>query len=112
MLVPQLAEAIKARPRDVWLAALEAAKVPCGAINNLAQAFADPQVEAREMTVAMAHPLTDGLRLVASPMKLSATPVAYRHAPPLLGQHTHELLTEAGLCNAEIDVLTAARVIA
>ena len=112
VLVPQLAEAIKARPRDVWLAALEAAKVPCGAINNLAQAFADPQVEAREMTVAMAHPLTDGLRLVASPMKLSATPVAYRHAPPLLGQHTHELLTEAGLCNAEIDVLTAARVIA
>ena len=112
LLVPQLAEAIKARPRDAWLAALEAAKVPCGAINNLAQAFADPQVQAREMTVALPHPLTDGLRLVASPMKLSATPVAYRHAPPLLGQHTVELLAEAGLSASEIASLTAARVIA
>jgi len=112
VLVPQLAEAIKARPRAAWLAALEAAKVPCGAINNLAQAFADPQVQAREMTVAVPHPLTDGLRLVASPMKLSATPVAYRHAPPLLGQHTHELLAEAGLSSTEIAALTAARVIA
>ena len=112
LLVPQLAEAIKARPRDVWLAALEAAKVPCGAINNLAQAFDDPQVQAREMTVALPHPLTDGLRLVASPMKLSATPVTYRHAPPLLGQHTVELLAEAGLSASEIAALTAARVIA
>jgi crotonobetainyl-CoA:carnitine CoA-transferase CaiB-like acyl-CoA transferase len=111
-LVPQLAEVIKTRPRDVWLAGLEAAKVPCGAINNLAQAFADPQVQAREMTVAMQHPLTDALRLVASPMKLSATPVAYRRAPPLLGQHTQELLTEAGLSPAEIEALTAAQVIA
>ena len=111
-LVPQLAEAIRARPRDEWLASLEAAKVPCGAINNLAQAFADPQVQAREMTVALPHPLSDGLRLVSSPMKLSATPVAYRHAPPLLGQHTHELLTEAGLSSAEIVALSAARVVA
>ena len=112
LLVPQLAEAIKARPRHAWLAALEAAKVPCGAINNLAQAFDDPQVQAREMTVALPHPLTDGLRLVASPMKLSATPVTYRHAPPLLGQHTVELLAEAGLSASEIAALTAARVIA
>ena len=112
VLVPQLAEAIKARSRDVWLASLEAAKVPCGAINNLAQAFADPQVRAREMTVALPHPLTDGLRLVGSPMKLSATPVTYRRAPPLLGQHTHEVLSEAGLSSAEIAVLTAARVVA
>ena len=111
LLVPQLAEAIKARPRDVWLAALEAAKVPCGAINNLAQAFADPQVQAREMTVALPHPLSDGLRLVASPMKLSATPVAYRHAPPLLGQHTRELLAEAGLSSADIEALLVARVV-
>ncbi len=111
LLVPQLAEAIKTRPRDAWLAALEAAKVPCGAINNLAQAFADPQVQAREMTVALPHPLSDSLRLVASPMKLSATPVAYRHAPPLLGQHTHELLEEAGLSSAEIAALLVARVV-
>ena len=105
LLVPQIADAIKTRSKSEWLAALETAKVPCGAINNLAEAFADPQVQARDMTVAMPHPLTEGLRLVASPIKLSATPVAYRHAPPLLGQHTRELLREAGLDEAEISAL-------
>ncbi|MDN3918650.1 CaiB/BaiF CoA transferase family protein [Roseateles violae] len=112
LLVPQIAAALKTRPRKDWLAALEAAKVPCGAINNLAETFADPQVQARGMTVAMDHPLSDSLRLVASPIKLSATPVAYRHAPPLLGQHTQELLREAGLDEAEIAALAQQRVIA
>jgi len=95
-LVPLLAELMKARSKAEWLAALEAAKVPCGAINNLGEVFADPQVVAREMTVAVAHPLVDSLRLVASPLKLSATPVDYRRAPPLLGQHTDEVLGEFG----------------
>ena len=90
------------------LAGLEAAKVPCGAINNLAQAFADPQVQAREMTVAMQHPLTDALRLVASPMKLSATPVDYRLPPPMLGEHTDEILAATlGLDAAAIARLRA-----
>jgi crotonobetainyl-CoA:carnitine CoA-transferase CaiB-like acyl-CoA transferase len=112
LLVPQIAAIIKTRPRDAWLTALEAAKVPCGAINNLAETFADPQVQARGMTVTMAHPLTEELRLVASPIKLSATPVAYRHAPPLLGQHTRELLREAGCDETEIDALLRQQVIA
>ncbi len=112
LLVPEIAAAIKTRPRADWLAALEAAKVPCGAINNLAEAFADPQVQAREMTVAMEHPLSDRLRLVASPIKLSATPVQYRHAPPMLGQHTAELLLELGLSDDEIKTLAEQKVIA
>ncbi|MCV2368236.1 CaiB/BaiF CoA transferase family protein [Roseateles oligotrophus] len=112
LLVPMIAAAIKTRPRNAWLADLEAAKVPCGAINNLAEAFADPQVQAREMVTAMPHPLSPALRLVASPIKLSATPVAYRHAPPLLGQHTRELLLEAGRTEAEIAALLQAGVIA
>ncbi|MDI4634217.1 CoA transferase [Pelomonas sp. V22] len=111
LLVPEIAAAIKTRPRADWLAALEAAKVPCGAINNLAEAFADPQVQAREMTVAMDHPLSDRLRLVASPIKLSATPVQYRHAPPLLGQHTAELLAEFGLSDDEVQALRARKVV-
>ena len=93
---------MKARPRAAWLAALEAAKVPCGAINNLQEVFDDPQVLAREMVVPVNHPLTDTLRLVASPMKLSATPVTYRRAPPLLGQHTDEVLAEFGLHSDQV----------
>ncbi|TDP73245.1 CaiB/BaiF CoA transferase family protein [Roseateles toxinivorans] len=104
-LVPQLAAIMKTRPRADWLAALEAAKVPCGAINNLREVFADPQVLAREMVVPMAHPLTDKLRLVASPMKLSATPVSYRQAPPLLGEHTQAILAEFGISEGEAELL-------
>jgi crotonobetainyl-CoA:carnitine CoA-transferase CaiB-like acyl-CoA transferase len=96
VLVPLLAALLKQRSKADWLAALEAAKVPCGAINNFDEVFADPQIAARTMIVAMPHPLTDGLRVVASPMKLSLTPVQYRSAPPLLGQHTEEVLGAAG----------------
>lgn len=96
VLVPWLEAIMKQRHKADWLAALEAAKVPCGAINNLHEVFADPQVRAREMTVTLPHPLTDALQLVASPMKLSLTPVQYRSAPPLLGQHTDEVLGAVG----------------
>ncbi len=111
VLVPMLAHIMRTRPRADWLSALEAAKVPCGPINDLAEVFADPQVQARGMTVAMPHPLSDHLRLVASPMKLSATPVQYRRPPPLLGEHTDEVLAEAGLDAAEIAALRQAGVL-
>lgn len=104
-LVPLLAEVLKSRKKHDWLAALEAAKVPCGAINNLGEVFADPHVQSRGMTVAMPHPLTDDLRLVASPMKLSATPVLYRRPPPLLGEHTNEVLQELGWRTDEVEAL-------
>jgi crotonobetainyl-CoA:carnitine CoA-transferase CaiB-like acyl-CoA transferase len=104
-LVPLLAEVFKARKKYDWLPALEAAKVPCGAINNLAEVFADPHVQSRGMTVSMPHPLTDALQLVASPMKLSATPVQYRLPPPLLGEHTDEVLREFGWSSGELAAL-------
>ncbi|GAB4554958.1 MAG: CaiB/BaiF CoA-transferase family protein [Rhizobacter sp.] len=104
-LVPLLADILKSRKKYDWLPALEAAKVPCGAINNLAEVFADPHVQARGMTVPMPHPLTDALQLVASPMKLSATPVQYRRPPPLLGEHTDEVLRELGWNAAELAAL-------
>ncbi len=104
-LVPLLAAVMKMRTRSEWLSSLEAAKVPCGPINDLAEVFADPQVRARDMTVEIAHPLSGSVRLVASPMRLSATPVQYRRAPPLLGQHTAEVLKEMGLSAAEIEAL-------
>jgi crotonobetainyl-CoA:carnitine CoA-transferase CaiB-like acyl-CoA transferase len=110
-LVPQLAALMKRRTRADWLEALEAAKVPCGPINDLADVFADPQVQHRQMTVAMPHPLTDQLRLVASPMKFSATPVQYRRPPPLLGEHTTEVLAELGFAAGELAALKRAQAI-
>ena len=95
-LVPLLEALLKTRRKADWLAALEAAKVPCGAINNLAEVFADPQVQERGMVNHWEHPVRHDLSLVASPMKLSATPVRGPDRgglpPPLLGQHTEEVL--------------------
>jgi crotonobetainyl-CoA:carnitine CoA-transferase CaiB-like acyl-CoA transferase len=101
VLIPLLESLMRTRSKQHWLGAFEAAKVPCGPINDLAEAFADPQVRARGMAVPVPHPLCDSLRLVANPIKLSATPVQVSRAPPLLGQHTDEILAEFGLDETE-----------
>ena len=92
LMVPLLA----AKPSDHWLEGLETLKIGCGPINNIDAVFADPQVNDREMVIQMPHPALDGktVPLVASPLRLSETAVSYRHAPPLLGQHTDEVLDE------------------
>ena len=94
VLVPMLEAIMKTRRKCDWLPALEAAKVPCGAINNLAEVFADPQVRERGMVHQWEHPLAGALNLVGSPLKLSGTPVRADFAPPLLGQHTEQVLRE------------------
>ncbi|HSI54995.1 MAG TPA: CaiB/BaiF CoA-transferase family protein [Ramlibacter sp.] len=101
VLVPLLATLMLTRPKARWLADLETAKVPCGAINNLAEVFADPQVSERGMVTSWEHPLQPALRLVSSPMKLSATPVRTDLPPPLLGQHTAEVLRDVIGCSEE-----------
>ena len=106
-LVPLLEPVLKARTKADWLAALEVAGVPCGPINQLDEVFADPQVQARGMVGHWQHPLTDDLRLVASPLKLSRTPVRTDHPPPLLGQHTDEVLAE--LLGLDVGQLAALR---
>ncbi len=93
-LVPLLETIFKTRSKADWLAALEAAKVPCGAINNLAEVFADPQVQARGMVHTWQHPLGGDVRLVASPIKMSLTPPRTDLPPPTLGQHTDEVLRD------------------
>jgi crotonobetainyl-CoA:carnitine CoA-transferase CaiB-like acyl-CoA transferase len=110
-LVPMLAAVMRTRTRADWLAALEAAKVPCGPINDLAEVFADPQVRARGMTTTLPHPLAGEVELVASPIRLDATPVQMRRAPPLLGEHTDEVLAAFGVDAAARAALRAAGVI-
>jgi crotonobetainyl-CoA:carnitine CoA-transferase CaiB-like acyl-CoA transferase len=85
---------LKTRTKADWLAALEAAKVPCGAINTLSEVFTDPQVLARGMVSDWAHPIKADLKLVANPIKMSRTPVRQDLPPPMLGQHTAEVLIE------------------
>ncbi|ENU97700.1 CaiB/BaiF CoA transferase family protein [Acinetobacter variabilis] len=76
-----------------WVEAIHAVKVPVGLINNLEQAFQEPQVQARNMLVEIPHPLKEKLTVIGSPIKLSRTPVKYRKAPPMLGEHTNEILS-------------------
>jgi len=98
---------LKSRPVRDWIAALEAAGVPCGPINSIADMVADPQTAARAMVVELEHPRAGRTRALGLPIKLSASPGSVARAAPLLGQHTREVLAEYGFAAAEIDALYA-----
>ena len=86
-----------------WVGILDEGGVPCGPINTIKDVFADPQVKARGTRVELAHPTGGKAPLVASPMKFSGTPIEYAVPPPMLGQHTDEILsTKLGKSAAEI----------
>ncbi|HVL75733.1 MAG TPA: CaiB/BaiF CoA-transferase family protein [Noviherbaspirillum sp.] len=107
-LVPILAEMVQARTKQEWIDALEAAGVPCGPINTLDEVFENPQVVARGMRIELDHPSAGKVPLVRSPMKMSATPTTHEGAPPLLGQHTEEVLCEVlGMSADEVKGLRA-----
>ncbi len=111
-LVPLLAAIIATRDSADWLAALQKADVPCGAVNDLAGVFADPQVQHRGMRIDLPHPATGRAPTVANPIRLSQTPVAYRSAPPMLGQHTDDVLRSLlGLTDEQITVLRRDRIV-
>jgi len=93
-LMPLIRQVTVFRTTAEWIAALEQAGVPCGPINDLAQVFADPQVQARGTRIRMAHPLAGEVDLVANPIRLSRTPVDYRRPPPLLGEHNSEVFAD------------------
>jgi formyl-CoA transferase len=108
VLVPLLEQMVVQRTRDEWITLLEAVGVPCGPINDIGEVFENPQVIARAVAMDMAHPSAGKVTLVRSPMKLSASPVATDKAPPLLGQHTDEVLRDVlGRSVEEIAVLRA-----
>jgi formyl-CoA transferase len=111
-LTHEIETLLRTRPAAAWLAALEPVAVPCAPINDLAQVFADPQVRHREMRVDVPHPSGATVPLVANPIRLSATPPRYDLPPPLLGQHTEEILRERlGYDAAQIAALRTRSVI-
>ncbi len=93
------------QPRSHWLTLLESHDIPCGPINDYAQVFADPQVLAREMVVETKHPTLGHLRTLGSPIKLSATPPDGSRRAPMLGEHTEQVLADAGFSKDEIAAL-------
>lgn len=107
LLVPQLAEAFLARGRDEWLKLLDAAGVPCGPINTVDEAFADPQIRFREMELHLKDAQGQDVPQVACPIKMSDTPPCYDAPPPKLGQHTDSVLSALGYDAAAIAQLKA-----
>jgi len=94
ILIPLLGEITATRTAAEWIDALDGHAVPCGPINDVGEAFAQPQAVAREMTISMPHPVSGHLDMIGNPIKMSETPVEYQGAPPTVGQHTDAVLRE------------------
>jgi len=111
-LIPLLREIFGRRSSRQWIAELETANVPCGPINDYRQVFEDPQVRHRGLRLEIPHPAGVPCPTVASPMRFSETPVEYKLPPPLLGQHTREVLGDLlGMRSEELDQLAAKKII-
>lgn len=112
LLVPLLQSMVAQKTKQEWISLLEAAGVPCGPINNFQEVFENEQVQARGLKMTLAHPLAGQVPLVRSPMRLSKTPVVEKSAPPLLGEHTREILQkDLGMDDAKIAHLEALGII-
>jgi crotonobetainyl-CoA:carnitine CoA-transferase CaiB-like acyl-CoA transferase len=100
-LIPRISQALATRGCTEWTEILSRAGVPAGPVNTVPAALADPQVIAREMVTEIEHPVAGTIKMLGSPVKLSAQPAAIRRPPPALGQHTDEILAEAGYTAAQ-----------
>jgi crotonobetainyl-CoA:carnitine CoA-transferase CaiB-like acyl-CoA transferase len=106
LLIAELEAILRTKPLAFWVERIDAAGVPCGPINDIGQALADPQVAARGMRIDLAHALASQVPMVANPIKMSATPPAYELPPPLLGEHTACVLREfAGVDENQLNAL-------
>jgi crotonobetainyl-CoA:carnitine CoA-transferase CaiB-like acyl-CoA transferase len=106
-LVARIEEITVQQPREHWLARFDAAGIPCGPINDYAEAFADPHIRARDMIVEIDHPTLGRMKTLGAPVKMSETPPIVARRAPLLGEHTRAVLVEAGFSEEEIAELTA-----
>ena len=102
-LVPEIDKLFASRPAAFWLDRLRKAEVPAGLVQSVEEAFADPQARGRGLVVEIEHSRIGRARSIANPVRLGATPVSYRLAPPALGEHTREVLASLGLSSEEIE---------
>ncbi len=93
----------KNKPAQDWLSLIEEAGVPCGPVLQLSEVFEDPQVLHRKMVEVIEHPSAGKIKVVGTPLKLSSTPASIRVPPPMLGEHTHDILCSIGYNNTEIE---------
>ena len=110
-LIPLLATMVRQKSKEAWISALERQGVPCGPINTLAETFANPQVVARGMRIDLAHPAAGSVPMVRNPIVFSGTPLEYTAAPPLLGQHTEQVLRSLNYTDAEIAQLRSTHIL-
>jgi formyl-CoA transferase len=106
-LIERIEAITAAEPRRDWLERFEAHGIPCGPINDYAEAYAEPQVRARDMIAAVDHPTLGRLRMPGAPVKMSETPPTAARRAPLLGEHTREVLRESGCVADDIAAILA-----
>ena len=111
VLIPLLTAMVRLKSKEAWIVELEARGVPCGPINTLAETFANPHVRSREMRFDLPHPAGGAVPMVRNPIVYSGTPLEYGVPPPMLGQHTEEVLRSLNYDNAEIAHLRSANII-
>jgi glutaryl-CoA transferase len=104
-LIPALEKILVSRAAGEWLKKFREADIPAGPVHTVAEALSDPQTRARQAIVELEHPALGTVRSIANPVKMSATPVVYRLPPPLLGEHTEEILSEMGFSREKISSL-------